>query len=637
MKKYSPGRVLSESRNEAREVENRSRFMKSIWSDQNAKILEDLKEQVNNACRTLGQNARGITMDRLVDKIATEVSHITQACSKLYDEWHQQYVEQALKDLPHADASYKAFVHSSKAGFLAGTRTELLEELEDWAHGRREDLADKPVYILSGAAGTGKSTIAYEIARRLDRDQILGASFFFLRGAGDLSSTRLFFSTIAYQLALFKDLFCDQISAAAKSHVMNGTQQMGFVVDELIQEPLKKVPDPQNIPPTVVVIDAVDECTDEAQERVPHMLHLLLRCVLALKVPLRILITTRPELHIEDALQSAEFKDITKPFNLHNMRPQIIDKDIELYIEKRLGQHEWTKVLLEQHTDVALQLAKQADGLFIYAKVVVDFLVHKRQLAREYLNALIAKFSDSNIHRDAALARLDMLYTAVLESAFPDIRTDRSLQVQVQDVLGCIAILQDHVSPRVLCSLVRIKVVEVEFVIDHLRAIIIFDKTSDAKIHPLHASFPQFLLDENRCTNEMFWVDSCARNSRWAAACLSTLNDSGLLRRNVCDLPDPLLHKDEVSNLSTHVNTHLPVHTGIQYACLHWATHLRGSGSQDVVVLVQYLETFCRERLLFWIEALSMMGRLDVAVTALINARDWYAVRDYTSDAATFI
>ncbi|OBZ73269.1 hypothetical protein A0H81_06872 [Grifola frondosa] len=53
---------------------------------------------------------------------------------------------------------------------------------------------------------------------------------------------------------------------------------------------------------------------------------------------------------------------------------------------------------------------------------------------------------------------------------------------------------------------------------------------------------------------------------------------------------------------------------------------LRGSGSQDVMVLVQSLEMFCRERLLFWIEALSIMDRLDVAVMmALTSARDWRA------------
>ncbi|OBZ74891.1 hypothetical protein A0H81_05795 [Grifola frondosa] len=300
-----------------------------------------------------------------------------------------------------------------------------------------------------------------------------------------------------------------------------------------------------------------------------------------------------------------------------------------------MGENEWTRVLLERRADAAFQLAQKAEGLFIYAKVVVDFLTRRRQLAQHYFDALIAESSESNVHQDAALAPLDVLYTAVLESAFPDIRTDRCLQAQMQDVLGCVAILQDHVSPRVLHSLVGIEVAAVELVVDYLRAIIIFDKTcktSDAKIHPLHASFPQFLLDENRCMNKLFWVNSCAQNSRWAAACLSTLNDPGLLQRNVCRLPDPLLHKDEVSDLSTRIKTYLPVHTGIQYACLHWATHLCGSGSQDVSVLMQSLDKFCRERLLFWMEALSMIGRLDVAVTALINARDWHASHSSTQD-----
>ncbi|OBZ74892.1 hypothetical protein A0H81_05794 [Grifola frondosa] len=258
-------KVLSESKNEAREAENCSRFTKLIWSDQNAKILEDLKEQVNNACRKF-ETARGIATDRMVDKIATELSHMMQACNTLREQF-------SSKKLPSAKALRNFTMNgindtwsSSKSGVLPGTRAALLQELEDWADGWCDDLKEKPVYILSGAAGMGKSTIAYEMARRLDERHLLGASFFFLRGAEDLNSTRLFFSTIVYQLALFNAVFCDYILAAAKSHVAHGTQRMELVVDELITEPLNKIPDPQSISPIVIVIDAVDECTDEAQE-----------------------------------------------------------------------------------------------------------------------------------------------------------------------------------------------------------------------------------------------------------------------------------------------------------------------------------------------------------------------------------
>ncbi|OBZ67565.1 hypothetical protein A0H81_12092 [Grifola frondosa] len=55
------------------------------------------------------------------------------------------------------------------------------------------DLNKKQLYILSGASGTGKSTIAYEVAKRLEAQGLLGASFFFARAgssAADYLSIR---------------------------------------------------------------------------------------------------------------------------------------------------------------------------------------------------------------------------------------------------------------------------------------------------------------------------------------------------------------------------------------------------------------------------------------------------------------
>jgi hypothetical protein len=50
-------------------------------------------------------------------------------------------------------------------------------------------------------AGTGKSTIAQTIAQRYYKEGRLGASFFFLKGGGDVSHAGKFFTSIAVQLA----------------------------------------------------------------------------------------------------------------------------------------------------------------------------------------------------------------------------------------------------------------------------------------------------------------------------------------------------------------------------------------------------------------------------------------------------
>ncbi|KAJ7850901.1 hypothetical protein B0H14DRAFT_2240685, partial [Mycena olivaceomarginata] len=73
------------------------------------------------------------------------------------------------------------------------------------------------LYIISGGAGLGKSSIAHQLCKLLDTpksEPVLGASFFFVRGSGDLESTRLVFSSLAHQLALSQPFLSPHIIRA---------------------------------------------------------------------------------------------------------------------------------------------------------------------------------------------------------------------------------------------------------------------------------------------------------------------------------------------------------------------------------------------------------------------------------------
>jgi len=55
--------------------------------------------------------------------------------------------------------------------------------------------------------------------------------------------------------------------------------------------------------------------------------------------------------------------------------------------------------------------------------------------------------------------------------------------------------------------------------------------------------------------------------------------------------------------------------TGLQYACIHAFTHVeRDSGN------LRMLETFLMEKLLEWLEAMTLMGLLDTAVELIQHA-----------------
>lgn len=60
---------------------------------------------------------------------------------------------------------------------------------------------EKFVFWLYSMAGTGKSTIARTVVRRLDKDSCLNVNFFFSWGQGDCGYAVKFFTFIARSLA----------------------------------------------------------------------------------------------------------------------------------------------------------------------------------------------------------------------------------------------------------------------------------------------------------------------------------------------------------------------------------------------------------------------------------------------------
>ena len=57
--------------------------------------------------------------------------------------------EKALENIVHANASYKAHDNSLKGLYLEGTRTDLLEKIEQWAISDDGDSASFPIYLDS--------------------------------------------------------------------------------------------------------------------------------------------------------------------------------------------------------------------------------------------------------------------------------------------------------------------------------------------------------------------------------------------------------------------------------------------------------------------------------------------------------
>jgi len=141
-----------------------------------------------------------------------------------------------------------------RQGCLGGTRVDVLQQIECWL----EHEHGQCVFWLNGLAGTGKSTIAQTFANITFAEGKLGASFFCSRDFGDRSNLQAILPTLAFQLAYKYPLFREQLLPVLRANPGIGRGFLCSQMESLIVGPFQATQIP-----TLIIIDALDECQDE--------------------------------------------------------------------------------------------------------------------------------------------------------------------------------------------------------------------------------------------------------------------------------------------------------------------------------------------------------------------------------------
>ena len=472
------------------------------------------------------------------------------------------------------------------------------------------DTTGTKIYWLSGMAGTGKTTIAYSFSESLEKNHMLGTTFFCSRAQEDAKNPHLIFPTIACGLAQRFPSMCPVLMDVLRRDPDAGDRVMTQQFSDLIATPLKAVSgELMSRAPVIVIIDALDECDNQSD--VSDMLSIISRH--SPNLPIKFFITSRPEPHLRRGFNRQEFKSHSR-FFLHDVEKEIVSADIEIYARERLldiadGRSD-CEVSFDNWPpeDQLKTLVRLAGCLFIYAATACEYVAGGGNI-RERL-AVVTSISPKtwNGKTDA----LDALYDGILTAAY-DI-ADEQERAEIRQVLSAVVCACSPLSINDLGMLLNMSGQKIRGSLSFLHSVIYVPLLEDPTfpISTFHASFTDYITDHNRSRDK--YLDPSESNRRLALHCLDLMQKR--LRTNICRLAE---RPPNARISSSTIKKFIP--NGLAYACSYWASHIAGTTvNEDVPAdndIVETLLQFFDNKLLQWVECLSLLCCLPVAVTSL--------------------
>jgi len=491
----------------------------------------------------------------------------------------------------------------------------------DWC----DDPNGKCIFWLNGMAGTGKSTISRTIALELAEKKRLAASFFFTRGKKDISHSRMFFTTIAAQLANSLPVLRTFISDAIdnNTHIFQKGPREQW--SQLILNPLKNAPT-QSIQ-LVVVIDALDEC--DSMEDIQLILQLLEEAKDLETVRIKIFLTSRPEIPIFDGFRQLS-DEAYQDFILHNIPLDTVNADISTFFLQKLSPLK-AKHGLETPwpgEQIIEQLVERAAGLFIYAATTLRFIQDGIDGPEEPLSLILSATKSSL----SATKHLDGIYTTVLQHSVLGKRGDHEcdqeceqeceqLAGRFRQVVGSIVVMFNTVPARNLAQLLQIPFKMVSKTLDSVRSVLNVPDNESQPIRLFHLSFRDFLQDSQRCRDFRFQIDEKEIHTSLFRNCMQHISQ---LQENICDLWGPGALITEIPDDT--IQKSIPPH--VQYACRYWLDHWRLGNPLEVEEDIKTIRQFLEQHFLHWLEALSLIGEVSNGVHMIIALEEILFVSD---------
>ena len=471
------------------------------------------------------------------------------------------------------------------------TKGGLMEDVGDWIFDNDEfktwkDAPQKQCLWIRGDPGKGKTMLMSGIITRLAKEQRPVSYFFCQATDGRLNNAGGVLLGLVYCLLIQKPCL---ISHLRSTYEIRGRQMfddtnawgtLATIFTEMCRDE-----DAQDV---VFLIDALDECRTD--------LTWVLQLVATTHSNVRWIVSSRNELEVEESMALV---DNTVPLKLE-LNQLTVSAAVETYIGRKVDDLSKTKSYTDEVKRTVQQyLSENAQGTFLWVALVCEVLSkrpgrrHTETDMRAFpagLSALyVAMMANLLGHTDDAYQSLAILRT--IATAFRPLSLhELAMVVSPGEADPDLPLLEESVK---LCSS--------------------FVTIRDGTVYFVHQSAKDYLCDV--AFDTVFPLGADHGHLELCSAALTALTKH--LVRDSCHLRYP-------GTLTEDIEPHHTIPLApFEYMCLFWGEHLEKwhQQSKHDPQLESTVSKFLQTKYLQWLEAMSLLGAMQVAVTSILTLK----------------
>ncbi|KAG9024220.1 hypothetical protein FS837_005444 [Tulasnella sp. UAMH 9824] len=613
-------RELQDIQQRVTDLNSSSALKKAFSSADRSETLKGYQDTIRTALEQIQVRNPSSIVTALAHLFAAQLLatlNTTTLITELYDEGMREQHQRLLDRL--GDASYGARGDSIEDVIcLKGTRVEILERINAWI---KSTSSSEKVLWIRGMAGRGKSTIASTVAHHW-KYQAATAIFHFRRGQNETDKRLV--------CALARQLGCSTLVPEVKEAILNSIREkpdigQGRLRDQFLALFRRSLSRIQNTSvPILLVVDALDECEDV--DYAVNFVKLLDEISSSLPANVKFLLTTRPETPLIRALEP-------RPWHALDLdQATSVDDDIAAFLEHgfskiRRDREEYELEVDWPGPDNMGAILQMSQGLFQWARTAIEYMMEgsPQDRLQEILN--LPGICDG----------MDNLYLTILSKAFEKAKKNPLRGEIFVHLLGTLVAAPSPISLEIFTYLVAdhpaiqnksptdaVRYLRLEVLRD-VRSLIHIPDSSTGPIRLMHTSIRDLLVDIERCRREPYSVDLDSRHGYLASKCLEQMERD--LKTNICNLSD-LSKANSDSEIQDLVRVSVP--QGLQYCCCNWSTHLTqgmpGLAADAVAIILPKFKRLCEEKLLGWLEVISLIGETQASITVAKQMHLWSKV-----------